>query len=95
MSIAEALANSQVVKAELNIGGVWVDVTEAMARREALSRMAPAHPVFRWQVNATLLAHRRSAYSTPTNGLTRCGRQGELTVVIDDGIPPCPKCYPA
>lgn len=56
---------------------------------KAFAALAPAHPSFRWQVNGALLAHRRA-----DDGVTACGRTGELEVVVDVGVPPCPKCYP-
>ena len=62
--------------------------TVPLPRRQVLAAMAPEHPSLAFQVNGTLLAHRRAGA-----GLTVCRREGELTVVLDDGIPPCPKCY--
>ena len=83
--LGDLLRNATIKKAELHLGdGRLVDVTDLMYR-------APAHPVLRWQVNGTLLAHRRSAYGE----FTVCDRAGSLTVVMEDGIPDCPKCLPA
>lgn len=57
-------------------------------RIQAIAAHTPAHPCLSWQVNGVLLAHRRDA-----DELTACGREGDLTVVVDPGIPNCPKCY--
>ena len=57
-------------------------------RLERAARLAPSHPALTWQVNGALLAHRRSA-----DEATVCGRTGTLTVVVDAGVPPCPKCF--
>jgi hypothetical protein len=54
------------------------------------AEQAPTHPALQWQVNGALLAHRRAGEE-----MTACGRTGELTVVTDVGVPPCPKCYGA
>jgi hypothetical protein len=56
---------------------------------KAAGMVCPEHPSLSWQVNGTLLACRRADDTT-----TVCKRVGELTVVTDPGIPPCPKCYP-
>jgi len=61
------------------------------ARVEKLQRAAelsPNHPALAWQINGALLAHRRGGKQE-----SACGRSGELTVVIDRDVPPCPKCF--
>lgn len=64
------------------------DVRTALLK--AAGMVAPEHPSLRWQVNGALLAHRRA-----DDGVTGCGRTGELEVATDVGVPPCPKCFPS
>lgn len=107
--IADLLRGATITRIRFNAKGGWVDVpagwTDDVAagtsagyylpytRQQILERAAeraPLHPVLSWQVNGTLVAHRRAGEE-----MSACGRAGELTVVVDAGIPPCPKCFPA
>jgi len=83
----ERVAAGEAVRLDLRIGEAVIG-SMPLQRRHVAAALSPSHPSLSWHVNGTLLGHRRH-----DDGETKCGRRGELTVVLDDDVPPCPKCY--